>query len=176
MKTLSKHGAPHFDDGGEGDGTPNAVTTEDVTLRRMTEDDVPSVMGIETTSFSRPWHPDTFRSLRKRPDTELWVGVTAEGEIAGYSVFWCVGDQAELANIAVAGTRQAQGIGSSLLEKVVEVARSRGVVSLYLEVRMSNERAHRMYLNRGFEQVGIRRGYYQGPKEDARVLAKRLDS
>lgn len=176
MKTLSKHGAPHFDDGGRRDGAPGAITLEDVTFRRMTEDDVPSVMRIEKTAFSRPWHSDTFRSLATRSDTEPWVGVTPEGEIAGYTVFWCVKDQAELANIAVAGAFQNRGIGSALLDKVVEVARSREVVSLYLEVRMSNERAHRMYLHRGFEQVGIRRGYYQGPKEDARVLAKRLDS
>ena len=176
MKTLPKHGAPHFDDGGDGEAAPGAIALEDVAFRHMTEDDVPSVMRIEKTAFSRPWHPDTFRSLTKRSDTELWVGVTTGGEIAGYTVFWCVGDQAELANIAVAGALQARGIGSALLDKVVEVARSRGVVSLYLEVRMSNDRAHRMYLNRGFEQVGIRQGYYLGPKEDARVLAKRLDS
>ncbi len=176
MKTVPKHGAPHFDDGGRHDGAPGVITPEEVTFRRMTRDDIPSVMRIEKTSFSRPWHPDTFRSLATRFDTEPWVAVTSDGEIAGYTVFWCVEDQAELANIAVAGAFQSRGIGSGLLDKVVEVARSRKVVSLYLEVRKSNERAHRMYLRRGFEQVGIRRGYYLGPKEDARVLAKRLDS
>jgi ribosomal-protein-alanine N-acetyltransferase len=174
MKRVSRHDASHIVDGG--DGIPDAILPEDLTLRRMSDDDIPMVMEIEETSFSRPWHPDTFRSLAKRPDTEAWVGVTGEGEVAGYTVFWCIKDQAELANIAVAGAFQNRGIGSALLSKVVEVARSRGVVSLFLEVRMSNEVAHRLYLNRGFQQVGIRRGYYQAPAEDARVLAMRLDA
>ena len=57
---------------------------------------------------------------------------------------------------------------------VLERARELGIRNLYLEVRVSNERAVGLYERRGFLEIGRRRDYYQRPREDARVLLKRL--
>ncbi len=60
------------------------------------------------------------------------------------------------------------------LKHIRGVLEERGVKTIYLEVRTSNEAAQNMYANRGFEQVGVRRNYYERPREDAWVFRKRL--
>lgn len=147
----------------------------EATLREMREADVERVTAIETASFSTPWKAATFRTLLDRPGAILRVLETADVPIAGYAVLWCILDQGELANIAVAPELWGRGLGAFLLDRMTEEARARGVESLYLEVRVSNFRARAMYGSRGFEEIGVRRDYYEKPREDARILVKRLN-
>ncbi len=141
----------------------------------MTPSDVPEVARIETTAFSTPWSEGTFRSLLDRSGVELWVAEW-EDQLAAYAILWRVLDEGELANIAVRGDLRGRGIGSSLLGRMLEVAKDSGVRSLYLEVRESNALAREMYARRGFQEIGVRKGYYEGPREDARVLKKSLET
>ena len=98
------------------------------------------------------------------------VAELPELAVAGYAVLWCFGDQGELANIAVAPGCRGRGLGARLLAAVLDTAREQGVEELFLEVRDSNERAIAMYERRGFEVLGRRVGYYDRPREDARVM------
>ena len=148
--------------------------TSPLSLRAMTASDVPEVARIETTAFSTPWSEATFRSLLERSGVELWVAEWG-GELAAYAILWKVRDEGELANIAVRGDLRGRGIGSRLLSRMLKVAEDSGVRSLYLEVRESNELAREMYARRGFQEIGVRKGYYEGPREDARVLKKSLE-
>ncbi len=148
---------------------------EPVTFRPMTTTDVEAVAAIEREAFSTPWSASTFRELVEAGRVQLRVAENGAGEVVGYTVLWAVGDEAELANIAVRAEDRGKGIGRRLLDDVLEVARRRGVRTVFLEVRESNHRAAGMYLRRGFRQVGTRRNYYTAPRENARVLAKRLD-
>lgn len=143
-------------------------------IRPMSDGDVESVAALERAAFTTPWKADTFRRLLARPGAELWVVDLPDDPVAAYAVLWCIDDQGELANIAVREERRGLGIGTLLLDHVLSVARGRGVRSLYLEVRESNESAARLYARRGFEEIGRRRDYYERPREDARVLLKRL--
>ena len=104
----------------------------------------------------------------------LRVLETPDLPIAGYAVLWCILDQGELANIAVAPEVRSRGLGAFLLDRMTEEALSRGVESLYLEVRVSNFRARAMYGSRGFEQIGVRRGYYQPSGAEALVMRRSL--
>ncbi len=138
-------------------------------IRRMVDADVPSVAALEADAFSNPWHAATFHRILHRPGAELWVD-EMEGEVVAYAVLWCVLDQAELANIAVAPKSRRSGVGGRLLDHVLQVVGDRGVRTVFLEVRESNSLARRMYASRGFQEVGVRRDYYDQPTEDARVL------
>ena len=144
-----------------------------LTLRPMTKSDLAEVARIETTAFSTPWSERTFRSLLHRSGVELWVAEWGD-QLAAYAILWKVLDEGELANIAVRKDLRGRGIGSGLLSRILEVAESSGVRSLYLEVRESNGLARDMYARRGFHEIGVRKGYYEGPREDARVLKKSL--
>ena len=147
--------------------------TSPLSLRPMTPSDVPEVARIETTAFSTPWSEETFNSLLKRSGVELWVAEWGD-ELAAYAILWKVLDEGELANIAVRSDLRGRGIGSGLLSRMLEVAEDSGIRSLYLEVRESNGLAREMYARRGFHEIGVRKGYYEGPREDARVLKKSL--
>lgn len=145
-----------------------------VTARRMTPADVERVARIEADAFTSPWKADTFQTLLERPGAELWVLEDPEAGVVAYAVVWCILDQGELANIAVAEPFRRRGYGAWLLSRVVEVARERGVESLYLEVRASNGRAADLYRVFGFKEIGVRRDYYDHPREDALLMVLRL--
>jgi ribosomal-protein-alanine N-acetyltransferase len=145
-----------------------------VAVRPMEPPDVRAIARLEAECFSTPWSAATFRTLLRRSGAELWVAEQAPYGVIGYYVLWCIQEQGELANIAVDERFRGRHIGSMLLDHALTVARGRGVESVYLEVRASNEGAAAMYASRGFEQIGVRRSYYERPREDARVLAKHL--
>jgi ribosomal-protein-alanine N-acetyltransferase len=145
-----------------------------VRVRRLVAEDVDAVVVIETEAFSTPWHRDTFLDLVDRPTLELVVLEDREAGVIGYAVLWCVLEQGELANMAVTPAFRGRGLGGFLLSSVLERARSRGIETIFLEVRASNEPAIRLYERFGFLEVGARRGYYKDPREDARVMQAML--
>ncbi|MEQ8330621.1 MAG: ribosomal protein S18-alanine N-acetyltransferase [Longimicrobiales bacterium] len=145
-----------------------------VSIRPMAERDVDAVSALENVSFSSPWRADTFHALLARPPVVLLV-LEEDGVVAGYAVVWCILDQGELSNIAVDPARRGRGLGTRILDHALEVARSRGVTSMYLEVRVSNRVAADLYRRRGFVEVGRRRDYYDNPREDAILMVADLE-
>ena len=145
-----------------------------VRIRPLAPADVDAVARLEAEAFSTPWSAQTFRSLAERSGPVLLVAESPELPVTGYAVLWSFGDQAELANIAVAPGCRGRGVGSALLDAVLAAARERGAREVFLEVRESNQTARAMYERRGFQQIGRRPGYYQRPREDAWVMRKLL--
>ncbi len=143
-------------------------------VRAMAEGDVESVAAIEREAFTTPWQADTFRRLLGRPSAVPLVLELPEAGVVGYAMLWCIVDQGEIANIAIHAEWRGKSLGAFLLDQVIEVAREAGVRGLFLEVRQSNDIAARLYASRGFVEVGRRRDYYDAPREDARVLEKRI--
>lgn len=147
----------------------------DVSVRRLAPADVDAVVAIESEAFTSPWSRQTFLDLVDRPNLELLVLEHRAEGIIGYAVLWCIMDQGELANVAVVPRHRGRGLGVFLLSRVLEIARERGIETVFLEVRVSNERAVALYERLGFTDVGVRRGYYEKPKEDARIMKVVLD-
>ena len=93
------------------------------------------------------------------------------GQLAGYAGLLSPGGgQADILTMAVARDRWGQRIGAQLLDALVAEAVRRGCTDVFLEVRVDNDRAQRLYRSRGFTQIGIRRGYYQPSGTDALVM------
>jgi [ribosomal protein S18]-alanine N-acetyltransferase len=149
--------------------------TEEIAIRRMRPADLPRVMEIELVCFTMPWSEATFRGLLRRTDADLFIAEHV-GEIAGYAAFWAVLDQGELGNVSVAPGWRRRGIGQKLVNAVLARAGERGVREVFLEVRVSNVGAQKLYQQYGFAEVGRRRNYYLEPVEDALVMRKDLDS
>ncbi|HSR41783.1 MAG TPA: GNAT family N-acetyltransferase, partial [Longimicrobiales bacterium] len=89
-------------------------------VRPMAGPDVEDVARLEQQTFSSPWKADTFRRLLTREGTELWVVETPADGVVGYAVLWFVLDHGELANIAVRPEHRGRGLGSYLLDRMVE--------------------------------------------------------
>ncbi len=151
------------------------AATDVLEIRSMIAADVAQVAAIEVASFSSPWREDTFHALLARDAVELLTAV--EGStVVGYAVVWCILDQGELSNVAVAPSHRRKGLGRRLLKRVIEVAGARGVRHLFLEVRVSNSVARALYQDFGFEELGRRKGYYDDPPEDAILMQATLGS
>jgi ribosomal-protein-alanine N-acetyltransferase len=93
-------------------------------------------------------------------------------DVVGYAGLSVAGREAWVQNIAVRRDRQRHGVGRRLLEALLAEARGRGAGSVLLEVAVDNGPAQRLYETYGFEQVGIRRGYYQPSNTDALVMRR----
>lgn len=142
-------------------------------IRKMTVEDCAQVAAIETMSFSMPWSLHAFTESVANSNYRFLVA-EEEGEILGYCGFVYVLDEAEIPNVCVSVEARKRGIGRALMEELIKTAKELGVVTLHLEVRQSNVAAQRLYRSVGFEEVGIRKNFYELPKEDALLMCRTL--
>ena len=154
---------------------PELIAPE-VVIRTMRGSDVPDVVAIERASYQFPWSEGIFRDC-------LRVGyvcrvVTMNRQVMAYGVMSFGAGEAHILNLCVSEAYRCRGVGRRLLASLIERATSAGLGDAFLEVRPSNTAAIRLYLALGFEQVGMRRGYYQAAsgREDAAVLRRALRS
>jgi ribosomal-protein-alanine N-acetyltransferase len=149
---------------------------EAVDIRPMNELDVPMVGAIERAGYQFPWSEGIFRDC-------LRVGyvcrvVEMSGDMAGYGIMSVGAGEAHVLNVCVREEYRCRGLARKMLLYLLDRARTAGMYEAFLEVRPSNTPAARLYRSLGFEQVGIRRGYYQAAvgREDAQVLRRLLHS
>ena len=142
-----------------------------VTIRPMTEEDLLQVETIEQESFSLPWSFDAFKSTLDREDT-LYLVAVEEDVIVGYCGMYISFDEGEIPNVAVKKEFRSRGVGEVMMNELLSRAGERGVCSAFLEVRKSNEAAKRLYEKLGFQVAGIRKNFYEFPKEDAVIMWK----
>jgi len=146
-----------------------ALAAIPVALRPLAEADIPAIVAIEQRVFSDPWTPEFFRSELGLPMVHARV-VELDGRLAGYLVAWLERDGGHLGNLAVIPEARRHGLARRLLEDLLERARTLGVESITLEVRVSNFAAQALYRAYGFRLAGLRRGYYRGSGEDALIM------
>jgi ribosomal-protein-alanine N-acetyltransferase len=145
-----------------------------VAIRPMNELDIPMVVTIERSAYQFPWSEGIFRDC-------LRVGyvcrvVDAGGDMGGYGIMSVGAGEAHILNVCIREEYRGRGYARKMLLYLMDRARAAGMYEAFLEVRPSNTAAARLYHSMGFEQVGIRRGYYQATvgREDAAVLRKML--
>lgn len=142
-----------------------------IVLRTAQARDLDAILAIEKRVFSDPWSPDSFAP--EFTDPYSWFCVAEiDGALVGYAIARIVARQGEIANIAVDPVHQRTGLGGKLLDAAIEAADAAECEAVWLEVRISNEPAQKLYESRGFEAIGRRRGYYRTPVEDALVLRR----
>ncbi|NOT11639.1 MAG: ribosomal protein S18-alanine N-acetyltransferase [Methylococcaceae bacterium] len=153
---------------------PDSVDRKDLMrLRKMTSTDLPEVLEIEKKNYQFPWEEDIFRDCF-RAGYYCWVCEESD-KVLGYSILSVGAGEAHILNISVDPTEQGQGIGRKMLENLIDVARGQAE-TVFLEVRPSNPVAIALYEDVGFNEIGIRKGYYpaENGREDALMLALHL--
>jgi ribosomal-protein-alanine N-acetyltransferase len=131
-----------------------------------------ALMAVEEIAYTHPWTRGNF--IDALAAGYLAQLLTAGGEILGYFVAMRGVDEVHLLNITVAPAFQGQGWARVMLDALALWARGQGAQWLWLEVRMSNERARRIYEAHGYRRVGERKRYYpaaDGQREDAVVMS-----
>jgi [ribosomal protein S18]-alanine N-acetyltransferase len=137
----------------------------------MLPSDLDAVLGIERASFSVPWSRESFLfELEANPYARNFV-MRREGTIVAFACVWVVEDELKINNVAVDPGERRKGHAAALLRWVLDFGRSEGCTEATLEVRPSNEAARTLYAAYGFEEVGLRKGYYRDTHEDAILMA-----
>lgn len=141
----------------------------------MTAAQLDAVLAVEQAACDPPWTRGDFTdTLAAGHEAQCLL---AGDELLGYFVVMRGLQEVRLLNIAVALAHQRQGWALVMLDALALWSRLLGAEWLWLEVRASNARAQKVYLERGFARVGLRKGYYpplRGEREDAVVMSLRL--
>ncbi|WP_203916130.1 ribosomal protein S18-alanine N-acetyltransferase [Rugosimonospora africana] len=132
---------------------------------------IDALLPIEADLFgAEQWSPAMF--WNELANGNYYLVALASDEIVGYAGLSVNGREAWVQNIAVRRDQQRHGLGRTMLEALLAEARGRGAGSVLLEVAVDNGPAQRLYETYGFEQVGVRRGYYQPSNTDALVMRR----
>ncbi len=142
-------------------------------LRRAVVADMEAILTIEAAVFADPWPEQFF--LPEFEDAYSWFQVAeVDGRVAGFVIARIVAQQGEIVNIAIDPAHHGSGLGGRLLDAAIGASVAAQCEAVWLEVRVTNEPAKRLYISRGFEAIGRRNRYYQKPVEDALVLRRTL--
>jgi ribosomal-protein-alanine N-acetyltransferase len=153
----------------------------------MAVGDLPAVIDLELGLFPEDaWTREMFAGeLGDRLSDRYYLVAEEDGRVVGYAGLLAPasrrarrgrGGQADVLTMAVASSHWGRGIGSALLEALLAEAAARGCTEVFLEVRVDNPRAQRLYRRHGFADVALRRGYYQPSGTDALVMRRPLDA
>lgn len=140
---------------------------QEATPAQLTE-----LLAIERASFAYPWTAEQFLAELTKPYAHTLVVYLQQeptSVLVGYAVYWLVGPELHLLNLAVAPAWRRQGIGRALLTEALRRGREAGAEIAWLEVRPSNTAALALYHSLGFRQVMVRKRYYESG-EDALIL------
>ena len=142
-------------------------------IRPMEERDIAQAARIEAENFSTPWSAEAFRKSLAL-DYTIFLTAEWEGRVAGYCGCYVSLEEAEITNVAVKEELRGRGIARALLLELLRQGEARGAKAFLLEVRAGNAPAIRLYEGLGFEREGLRRNFYEQPREDALVMWKRF--
>ncbi len=140
-----------------------------LSIRAATSTDLPAMMALEKhAATAAHWSVEQYQALFN-PSSAGRVALIIQEErgVQGFVIARAVGVEWEIENIAIAGPARRRGLGTRLLGELLDLARSRGAESVFLEVRESNLAARGLYEKWSFTESGRRRKYYKDPEEDA---------
>lgn len=137
----------------------------------LTPEDQPQLLAIERRAHVFPWSEQTFAS--NQGERFINLGLQTEGQLAGFAITQVVLDEATLFNLAVDPDWQRRGYARQLLQHLITGLEKRAVMTLWLEVRVSNYAAIALYQQLDFHQVSVRPNYYPtaNGREDAIIMA-----
>jgi ribosomal-protein-alanine acetyltransferase len=165
---------------------PDAVLPKlpELNYRAMTNFDLGAVLEIEKELFPDPWNLAQFKEeLAGVPKTRIYfvAELATAQKVVGFAGLYCPGGgaDADIQTISVSAQYQGNGIGQGLLDLLINAAIERAAPTIFLEVRAENEQARALYAKNGFNQISIRKNYYQNAqphnkRSDAIIMQKTL--
>ena len=130
-----------------------------------------AVHGIESHSFSDPWPLEEIHYEMNQSHSIGLVAMEA-GKVIGYTIMRHIEDEGHICNIAVHEDHRQKGVGSAIISALINIAKTRNITAITLEVRIGNRAAMALYHKYGFKVEGYRKGFYRHPTEDAAIMWK----
>jgi ribosomal-protein-alanine N-acetyltransferase len=148
-----------------------------IEMRDATKLDIPLLLSIENALFQdEAWSGEVFESeFALLGTTRTYRVIEENNEIVAYFGLAIVDDTADITTIAVRADFQGRGIGTKLMQGILDIAAKRNLRKIMLEVKPENLAAISLYQKFDFEVIGLRRNYY-GPSKDALTMQKLVNS
>lgn len=145
---------------------------EALRFRPATARDLPTIDRIERECFDGPWAAAIYQAeLRRQTSTvELAAFERRPDRVVGVSCSWIVAGECHLLRVLTHPSARHRGVGTGLVERILERARRARCEAVTLEVASQNEAAIALYQRTGFREVGRRPGYYKRPPDDAVLM------
>ncbi len=138
-------------------------------IREMVLADMPKILELEFELFgSDAWTEDMY--VMEINQHEAYVLTDPEDQIIGYLCAWIVLDECMITNIGIRKEYQGKGLGKYLLSSIMTEKIQTGARNFFLEVRMSNVSAIKLYESMGYKYLSVRKNYYDNPVEDAYLM------
>lgn len=147
-------------------------SSEDIIIRAMEEKHIDMVANIDCLSFTTPWSRESFQNEISVNALSKYVVALKDDLVVGYGGLWLIVNEGHITNIAVHPEFRGVGIGNMLVDALIQVCKENNVISMTLEVRVSNKAAIGLYEKYGFVVEGVRKEYYGDNKEDGLVMWK----
>lgn len=138
---------------------------DDIRIEPMNETHLKDLVLLEKQCFSVPWSENALRAELAKENSRFFVAIT-KNEVSGYIGANNVLGEVYIDNIAVFYNYRGFGIGTALLKHLINVSKDENCDFLTLEVRVSNKPARKLYEKLGFKEVGVRKNFYDQPRED----------
>jgi ribosomal-protein-alanine N-acetyltransferase len=126
------------------------VLSDDALFEKATQADLPEIIELEKQAYPFPWAQEAFRNELTKPFSTVVVVRDETNGLVGYIVYWLLFDECHILNVTVAPTRRGQGWGRRLVQYAVRTAVQRHMKRVFLEVRISNTPAIKLYEKLGF--------------------------
>ncbi len=139
-----------------------------VMIRTMKPEDASNAASLDQEMFTQPWSEQGF--LNALTGQNLFLAAEKNSCLIGYCGMYCAADEGEIVNVAVKKDVRQKGVGETMLRTLLQQAQNAGIHTVLLEVRVSNQAAIHLYEKLGFEICGLRKSFYEFPREDAYLM------
>lgn len=150
----------------------NNIKLDNIKIEVMTLDDLESIKDILASDFDKFWNYNVFKSELQSENSKYLVA-KLNTEIIGFAGIKIILDEADVMNIVIKKIYRNQGVGTLLLNEIINLCKKQNLNSVSLEVNETNSSAIHLYENFGFKKVGDRKKYYNG--SNAILMKKNLN-
>lgn len=145
-----------------------------VEIRKAGPDELEAAASVEAACFSMPWSRQAMEES-VRTGQMFFLTAYCDGKAVGECALRTICGEGEITNVAVLPEYRRLGIGRALMAELIKQGKKAGIREFTLEVRAGNRAAIRLYEENGFKTEGIRRNFYENPREDAMIMWKRQE-
>lgn len=134
----------------------------EIKIEKMTIQDLEKIQNILISDFDDFWNYNILKQEFLNENSYLLVAKTVDGTIVGFAGIQFILDEVNINNIVTKINYRNNGIGSKLLQKIIDISKEKNMKTITLEVNENNSYAISLYDKFGFNNVGIRKKYYNG--------------
>lgn len=134
-------------------------------IEKFSEKNFEEIEKIEKEAFNEPWSKEVYMKLIEK-DNVFVYGAKVEDKLVAFILLMDMIDVVEIIRLAVKKEYRRQGIGEEILREFI----SNSDKDIFLEVRISNEKAIKLYEKIGFKLLNIRKNYYKDTNESALIF------